>query len=31
VIRTRFKVFTVGLGLLLSMWGWFGLRLFVIG
>jgi hypothetical protein len=31
VIRTRFKVFAVGLGLLLSMWSWFGLRLFVIG
>ena len=31
VIRTRFKVFGVGLGFLLLMWGWFGLRLFVIG
>jgi hypothetical protein len=31
VIRTRFKVFTFGLGFLLLLWGWFGLRLFVIG
>jgi hypothetical protein len=31
VIATRFKVFTVGLVLLILMWAWFGLRLFVIG
>jgi hypothetical protein len=31
VIRTRFKVFAAGLGFLLLLWGWFGLRLFVIG
>lgn len=30
-IATRFKVFVVGLGFLVAMWAWFGLRLFVIG
>ena len=30
-IATRFKVFVAGLVFLVSMWAWFGLRLFVIG
>ncbi|HUQ37306.1 MAG TPA: MAPEG family protein [Aestuariivirga sp.] len=30
-IATRFKVFVAGLGFLVGMWAWFGLRLFVIG
>jgi hypothetical protein len=30
-IATRFKVFVAGLFFLVGMWGWFGLRLFVIG
>ena len=30
-IAFRFKVFVVGLGFLVGMWAWFGLRLFVIG
>jgi hypothetical protein len=30
-IATRFKVFVAGLFFLVSMWAWFGLRLFVIG
>jgi hypothetical protein len=30
-IATRFKVFVAGLVFLVGMWGWFGLRLFVIG
>jgi hypothetical protein len=30
-IARRFKVFVAGLVFLVSMWAWFGLRLFVIG
>ena len=30
-IAMRFKVFAAGLVFLVGMWGWFGLRLFVIG
>ena len=30
-IALRFKVFVAGLIFLVGMWGWFGLRLFVIG